>query len=224
MRGPTLALVVVAAGSSRRMSGGDKLWERLGGGPLILYALSRLIPHANRTVLVVRAQDIPRARQITSDIRSLDVVAGGRERHESVANGIAAIPSGFDLIAIHDAARPFADAALLADGVEALAGCEGAIPGVPVADTIKRVDASGRIEETVNREYLRAVQTPQVFRASALRDSHARSAGPATDDAVLLERCGYRVRVFPGSPANFKITTVHDLEVARLLVGCGRST
>jgi 2-C-methyl-D-erythritol 4-phosphate cytidylyltransferase len=150
-------------------------------------------------------------------------VEGGTERQESVARGLEALPP-VDVVAVHDAARPFATAGLLAAGTEALRHGDAAIPVQPIHDTVKRVDRDGMVIGTVDRAALRAAQTPQVFRAAALREVHERvnaGHGPVTDDASMLERAGYRVVTFLGLPENLKITTDFQLSLAQLMVKCG---
>ena len=156
-------------------------------------------------------------------LHRLTVVAGGTERQDSVALGLSALDE-VDIVAVHDAARPLADSGLLDAGIDLLRSCDGAIPVQPVHDTIKRIDRHGAIVETIDRTMLRAAQTPQVFRAQALRTAHeqaVRERRTLTDDASLLEQSGYCVKVFPGSPTNMKITTDYDLHLARLLVKSG---
>jgi 2-C-methyl-D-erythritol 4-phosphate cytidylyltransferase len=128
------------------------------------------------------------------------------------------VPDDADVVVVHDAARPLASPALFAAVVAAVnAGADGAVPGVPVADTVKRVDGA-RVIETVARDDLVAVQTPQAFRASALRRAHAAGAD-ATDDAVLVEQAGGRVVVVPGERHNLKVTDPDDLRIAAALAG-----
>jgi len=142
-------------------------------------------------------------------------VAGGATRSESVRAGLDAVPTEATIICVHDAARPFASAALFSSVIGAIVdGADGAVPGVAVPDTIKRVDADGRVVETPQRATLVAVQTPQAFRAEALREAHALGKD-ATDDAALVEQLGGRVVVVPGEPANRKITDREDLVWAR---------
>jgi 2-C-methyl-D-erythritol 4-phosphate cytidylyltransferase/2-C-methyl-D-erythritol 2,4-cyclodiphosphate synthase len=124
-----------------------------------------------------------------------------------------------EAIAVHDVARPLADAALLQRGLHALEGFDGVVPAITVADTLKEIYGAA-VVRTVDRRRLRAVQTPQVFRAAALRAAHRRAADAGwsvTDDAQVLEMAGFRVGVFAGSSANFKITTTDDLLMAQLL-------
>jgi 2-C-methyl-D-erythritol 4-phosphate cytidylyltransferase len=147
---------------------------------------------------------------------TLVAVEGGATRADSVRAGLASVPGDADIVVVHDAARPLASRAL-GDAVIAAvrAGADAAVPAIPVADTIKRVDG-GRVVDTVDRAALVAVQTPQAFRASALRAAHARG-GDATDDAALVESNGGTVMTVPGDPRNIKITTPDDLAVAAAL-------
>jgi 2-C-methyl-D-erythritol 4-phosphate cytidylyltransferase len=148
------------------------------------------------------------------------VVAGGATRQESVRRGLAAVPDDVALVVCQDAARPFASPALYDAVVQAVSGeCRGAVPGIASRDTVKRVE-SGRVAETLSRDDLVLVQTPQAFDADALREAHDRAAadGWATDDAMLLEGAGFAVAVVPGEEMNFKITTEADFRRAEALV------
>jgi 2-C-methyl-D-erythritol 4-phosphate cytidylyltransferase len=147
-------------------------------------------------------------------------VIGGATRSDSVRAGLAAIPEGAEIVVVHDAARPLADRVLFDAVIAAVrAGADAAVPGIPVADTLKRVDGA-RVVETVARDDLVAVQTPQAFRCAALRAAH-RGAPDATDDAALIEAIGGTVVVVPGDPRNLKVTTPTDLAVAAVLLGAG---
>lgn len=203
------------------MAGVDKVWEALAGIPVVERALRALYRGADRTVLVVHRDRLDRATEMVgSRFPSVAVVPGGLERQDSVWNGLVEL-IGCDTVAVHDAARPFATPDLLARGLRLLADADGAVPVIPVVDTIKRIDASGHVLETVPRATLRAVQTPQLFRAASLHAAHerARSEGwKGTDDAAVLERAGMRVVTFPGETNNLKITTATDLEYARFLL------
>jgi 2-C-methyl-D-erythritol 4-phosphate cytidylyltransferase len=154
----------------------------------------------------------PRARDVT-------VVAGGQERSQSVAAGLAALRVDVDVVLVHDAARCLAPAALFDRLVAAvLAGHDAVVPGLPVTDTIKQVDDEGHVVATPDRSSLRAVQTPQAFRRSVLRAAHA-SGADATDDAALVERSGGRVLVIEGDELAFKVTTPADLDRAGRILG-----
>ncbi|MFM7616630.1 MAG: 2-C-methyl-D-erythritol 4-phosphate cytidylyltransferase [Actinomycetes bacterium] len=148
------------------------------------------------------------------------VVTGGAERSDSVRAGLAAIPEEAEVIVVHDAARPLASRDLWRAVIAAVReGADAAIPGVPVADTVKRVDA-GRVLETVARHDLVAVQTPQAFRAEVLRRAHE-AGGDATDDAGLVERVGGTVVVVPGEVRNRKVTDRDDLVVLEAWLSTG---
>ena len=153
------------------------------------------------------------------------VVPGGSSRSGSVRSGLAAVPADVDVVLVHDAARPGASPELFRRVIAAIEnGADAVVPGVAVVDTIKRVDAAGRVLETLDRSELVRVQTPQVFRAAALRKAHATYSGVATDDASMIEGTGGTVGTFPGSPANIKITYEHDLAVAATLLTAQEAT
>lgn len=203
--------VVVAAGSGSRF-GALKQYERLGDRRVIDWSLAAAQAVAEGVVVVV-----PPERAGTAEGAADAVVAGGATRAASVRAGLAAVPGDADVIVVHDAARPLAPVSLFEAVVEAvLGGADGAVPGIAVADTIKAVD-DGVIVETLDRSRVVAVQTPQAFRAHVLRAAHADSRD-ASDDAGLVEAAGGRVVVVEGDPANAKITTNHDLLVARALI------
>ena len=147
------------------------------------------------------------------------VVAGGQTRQASVRAGLSAVPADIGRILCHDAARPLASPALFVRALEALEGWDGVVPVLRVIDTVKRVQ-DGRIEGTEPRDALALAQTPQAFTSAALRDAHERAAAAGfegSDDALLLERAGYRVRAIDGERANLKITTAEDLRLAEAL-------
>lgn len=148
------------------------------------------------------------------------VVLGGKRRQDSVARGLAALPQDCEAVLVHDGARPFVSAALIGRVLQGLrSGAAAVIPGLPLSDTVKEVDADGRVARTLERSSLRAVQTPQGFSLEALRMGHARAVAEGwetTDDASLLERCGVAVQLTQGEESNRKITTPEDL---RLLAG-----
>ena len=141
-----------------------------------------------------------------------------RRRAASVRSGLAAVPSSADVVVVHDAARPLASPELFQAVVSAVAdGADGAVPGMPVVDTIKRVRGAC-VLDTLDRSELVAVQTPQAFRAEVLRRAHDDDPD-ATDDAGLLEALGARVVVVPGERHNLKLTSAEDLDTAERWVG-----
>ncbi len=206
--------IVLAAGSGSRFGGAiPKQYEQLAGLRVIDRSLAVARAACEGVVLVVspdRADDPEPGADV--------VVAGGANRSDSVRAGLAAVPADVDIIVVHDGARPLASPALYAEVIAAVrAGSDGAIPGVAVVDTIKRIDEHDTVVETVDRSSLVAVQTPQAFAADALRGAHAAGAD-ATDDAGLVEQHGGRVVVVPGAVSNLKITHRHDLDRAEQLL------
>lgn len=147
------------------------------------------------------------------------MVAGGSERSQSVAAGLAALRDDVDVVLVHDAARCLAPSSLFDRLVAAVRdGHDAVVPGLPVTDTIKQVDDQGHVVATPDRASLRAVQTPQAFRRSVLHAAHA-SGETATDDAALVERFGGRVLVIEGDDLAFKVTTRADLDRAGRILG-----
>lgn len=206
----TVWTIVVAAGAGTRF-GSAKQYEALGSKRVLDWAADAALSVSAGVVLVVAA-DAPVEQ--TSGVK---VTIGGATRSESVRAGLASVPDDADVVVVHDAARPLASPTLFEAVVAAVrSGADGAVPGVAIADTVKRVHG-GEVVETLDRAALVAVQTPQAFRARALRDAHARG-GDATDDASLVEACGGRVVVVLGDPGNVKITQPPDLERLRQVV------
>lgn len=150
----------------------------------------------------------------------LPAIAGGRERQDSVAAGLAALPRSVGYVVVHDAARPFVTPGLVGRVLDAARRHGAALAAVPVPDTVKRVSAEGLLEGTVDRRGLWLAQTPQAFRADLLREAHGRAGlarRSATDDAALVEALGHPVHVVAGSTLNFKVTSREDLALARAL-------
>jgi 2-C-methyl-D-erythritol 4-phosphate cytidylyltransferase len=214
--------IVVGAGDGRRL-GGDRPKAFVGLGDEVMLARSvRMLddhPAVDGIVLVVPEGWEEPATLLADELVAGKVaaaVAGGSSRAASVAAGLAAVPDDADLILVHDAARPFAKSELVSRVLEALGQADGAVPGVPLTDTVKRVHA-GVVVETPDRSQLVAVQTPQGFRADVLRRAHAQAdeLAAATDCASLVEAAGGRVAVVEGDPANLKVTTPDDLAEAR---------
>ncbi len=214
--------IVVAGGSGRRF-GRMKQFSPLGGRPVLDWAVAACRPSSAGVVLVVPAEaGAPDAASHGVDA----VVAGGATRADSVRCGLAAVPDDAEVIVVHDAARPLASPALFDAVIAAVSsgGADGAVPGLPPSDTIKAVDESGRVTSTLDRAALVTVQTPQAFRAAALRRAHAEApAVGATDDAMLVEALGGTVLVVPGEPGNLKITDPDDLGAAERLLEARRS-
>jgi 2-C-methyl-D-erythritol 4-phosphate cytidylyltransferase len=219
---PRFAVILPAAGrSSRFRSTEKKVFADLDGRPVWLrsakWFMSR--PDVCQCIIVTAPEDRATFRRYLPD-DTIQLVDGGAERFESVANALALTTSEADFVAVHDAARPCLTAALI-DAVFARAVETGAaLLAVPVADTIKRDDGAGRVQATVARQGLWLAQTPQVFRRDWLIDAYARRTAfgvGITDDAQLVEAAGHAVHLVPGSSANLKITAREDLDLAEAI-------
>lgn len=204
--------IVVAAGAGSRF-GRLKQYERLGDRRVLDWALMAARSVSEGIVLVVQPDAVAR-REPGVDA----VVAGGATRSQSVRAGLAAVPPEAGVVLVHDAARPLAHVDVFRRVLAALdAGADAAVPGIVPSATVKRVDRRGHVVETLDRVTLVEVQTPQGFRAGALRAAHEERSD-ATDDASLVEAAGGTVVVVEGDPENLKLTHPHDLEVARALL------
>ena len=210
----TWAIVVAAGGGAR--FGAAKQFARLGDGSVLDRAAGVARESCDGVVVVLPAG---RDWQAPSGVR---VAIGGATRSASVRAGLAYVPDDVDVVVVHDAARPLASRALFARVIAAVrAGADAAVPAMPVTDTVKRV-RDHLVVETVQRDDLVAVQTPQAFRRSVLQAAHA-GAGLETDDAALVEAAGGSVVVVEGEPRNLKLTRVDDLEIAQALIQGARA-
>ena len=223
---PTLGVVLVAAGRGERLGAASpKAFVELHGRALIEFGIAVVtsLPHAGCLVVVVPEDRASQALDLVDQVVpadsawSVSVVPGGRERHESVRFGLDALPESIDTVLVHDAARPFASAELFERVIaEVNRTGESVVPALPVADTLKRVDADGVVHETVDRAPLVAVQTPQGFPRETLSAAHATAqlhTDPPTDDAEVVQRAGGRVRSVRGEMNALKLTTPDDLRI-----------
>ena len=216
--------VIVAAGSSSRMAGVDKIFAPIAGRPLVAHTLDRFeeCPQVGEIVLVLAAASVDAGRRLVADAgyrKVAHICPGGASRRESVLAGLAVLqPCRW--VMVHDGARPGVDGALLARGLEAVAAspCGAVAAGVSVKDTIKVVNADGQVVDTPPRESLWAAQTPQIFAHDLLCQAYAQYTGEATDDAMVVEAAGYQVTMFPGSYENLKVTTPEDLAVMEAIL------
>jgi 2-C-methyl-D-erythritol 4-phosphate cytidylyltransferase len=222
--------LLVAAGSGERLGAGvSKALVEVAGAPLLVHAARALAAcrDLEGLVVVVAEAEVDRAAKLLADagVTTRAVVAGGAERHASVARGLEALGGGDALVAVHDAARPLVTPELVSRTVSALVAPWAAVaPALPVVDTLKLAAEDGRVLRTLDRRGLWAVQTPQVFPRDVLARAHARQdpAG-ATDDLMLVERAGGRVRLVEGDRLNVKVTYPDDLElVAAVLAARSR--
>ena len=219
------SLVVVAAGSGLRAGPGEpKAWRMLGSRPLVRWSVEGLLSAGAREVVVVVAHD--RLSQVDAALEGLSgwrAVTGGRTRAESVQAGLAALSGGRqEAVLVHDAARPFVTRAHVERLLAALELADGAVPTLPVPDTLKRGD--GLVEETVSREGLWRAQTPQAFRFGRLKAAYRRwpASEEPTDDASVMERAGGSVAMVPGDPLLMKLTYPEDFMLAEQLAASRR--
>jgi 2-C-methyl-D-erythritol 4-phosphate cytidylyltransferase len=209
--------ILVAAGRGERLGlDHPKAFAKLGEDPLLAEPLRRLDESSwvDAIVVVVPAGWEEPAILLAEEVGCGKVsacVAGGAERADSVRAGLAEVPDDAVAVLVHDAARPLVGDDVIGRVLEPLAeGWDGVVPGLPVADTLKRVDGDGRVVETVARDAVYAVQTPQAFPADVLRRA-LDAGGAASDCAGSVEAIGGRVKVVPGDPRLLKVTTTDDL-------------
>ena len=215
-----VGVVIAAAGSSQRM-GEDKLFALLGGRPLLARVIDACekCSLVSQIVVVVNEKNVERCRQLVAGegwSKVTDVCAGGERRQDSVAAGLKRL-NKCDWVVIHDGARPLLTVDLIERGLEAAKETGAAVAAIPVKDTIKVTGDDGIVHQTPPRRNLRAVQTPQVFRVGIITEAYSRANDEVTDDASLVERLGYKVKLYMGSYDNIKVTTPDDLALAEIL-------
>lgn len=210
-----------------------KALRSLGGAPMLVHAIHALA--ASRAVhLIVVAAPADQVDEVRAMLGQAEfgtdilVVSGGETRQESVARALIALPEDVDVVLVHDAARPLVPAEVVAAvASEVRKGAPAVVPGIAVADTMKVVDAAGIVTSTLDRQSMRAIQTPQGFRRSVLQAAHAAvdpDEDPATDDAGLVERGGTAILVIPGHEEAFKVTRPIDLVLAEAILARRRTT
>lgn len=217
---PFCTAVVPAAGTSARMEGQDKILLPLGDYPVLARTLRVLeeCPYIHEIIVVTREDLIVPVSGLCKEFgirKATHVVVGGATRTLSVLAGIQEASSQAELIAIHDGARPFVTQEVLERTITKAVGCGAAAPAVPVSDTVKRA-RNGFVEETLERETLFAVQTPQVFETSLIKaalHNAAEEGVTLTDDCMAVERLGMSVALVPGDRLNIKLTTPADLDL-----------
>ena len=217
--------IVAAAGKGERMGGVDKMFAPLAGRPVLAWVVDTFqhCPLVDQIVVVLAEHHLERGKTLAREqgwSKVTDICPGGQRRQDSVAAGLRQLKDCRWVI-IHDGARPLVTEALIEAGLEAAKETGAAVAAVPVTDTIKLASDDGFILGTPPRHSLQAVQTPQVFRFDIITEAHRRAEGMATDDASLVERLGYRVKLYMGSYDNIKITTPSDLALAKILVQRG---
>jgi 2-C-methyl-D-erythritol 4-phosphate cytidylyltransferase len=222
-----VAVILPAAGRSTRF--GDqqkKVFINLDGRAVWLRSAELFVNRKDvvQTILVVSPEDLDTVRQKFGShlgLLGIEVVAGGAERFDSVANALATVRDDVDLVAVHDAARPCLSTNLIDDVFAAASKTGAAMLAVPISDTVKKSDAAGMIMETLSRKHLWLAQTPQVFRRDLLIGAYAKRSqlnAEITDDAQLMEAAGHAVYLVNGSSSNIKITTKEDLTLAEAIL------
>ena len=223
----TFSVVIAAAGTGSRAGAGPaKQWRLLAGKPVLLWAVEGLAAAGPEAIVVaVGAGEEAQAEELLSAIPSVRVVIGGANRAQSVCAGLDVLaPKKPDFVLIHDAARPFVSAGHIWPLLAALTKADGAVPVLPLSDTLKRAGADGALS-TLPRDGLLSVQTPQAFRYAALVSAHAAWTGEApTDDAAMVEAMGGRIVAVQGDPMLMKLTYPEDFAMAEVLAGAARIT
>ncbi len=226
-----LVVIVPAAGVGKRMGlGYNKAFAKLCGAPILVHCLAMLARTGlvDETIIVLGAAELEEGRAMLAQYQETyypalryQLVAGGKERQDSVMNALAVVPKDADYIAVHDGARPFAGTEVFTRTLTAAEKYGAAIATVPVKDTIKVVDKNGYVIATPDRSTLQAVQTPQIFEAKLLLqayDNLAKNPTAVTDDASVVELYGCKVVTAMGRYENIKLTTPEDLIWAERLL------
>jgi 2-C-methyl-D-erythritol 4-phosphate cytidylyltransferase len=219
---PKVGAVIVAAGSSERMGMVDKVTALLGGKPILAWVVSTYenSNFVNQIVIVVNEVNLEPWEHLVKEnswSKVSDICPGGRRRQDSVAAGLDRLRD-CQWVVIHDGARPFLSEDLIKRGLKAAEETGAATAAVPVTDTIKVAGDDMLVWGTPPRHNLWAVQTPQVFRYDMITSAHRQIKNEVTDDASLVEKLGYRVKLYMGAYDNIKITTPSDLALAEVLL------
>lgn len=215
-----VGIIVAAAGTSARF-GRDKLFLALSGKPVIAWSLDicQNDPDINQIILVLNKANIKKGIFTTQKRnwnKVTDICVGGERRQDSVKAGLHKLKD-CKWVIIHDAARPFLTPKLLKEGLAAAKETGSAIAAVPVKDTIKYSDYNNNVTATPERSALWLIQTPQVFRLDIISKAYEHIEEDVTDDATLVEKLGYKVKIYMGSYHNIKITTYEDLAFVRMV-------
>lgn len=225
------AAIIAAGGTGSRFGSADgKQLAQVAGEPLLVHTLRAFesCPAVDVIVVVADPERVDEYRRVAVEVAGASkvtcVVAGGQSRRASVAAGLAQLPEGADMVAVHDGARAAVTCDVITRAFDALAadpGLDGVVVGHPAFDTVKRVDRDASVIDTPDRAHLWIAQTPQVFRAAALRAAHEQAASEGfdgTDDASLVERNGGRVAMVEGPRWNLKVTVPEDVAVLEALL------
>jgi len=215
-------VVIVAAGTSQRMAGINKLFASLKGKPLLAWSVDTCQRYSlvQQIVLVLNGKDLARGQKLKKGRgwSKVTLCPGGARRQDSVKEGLKQIRD-CDLVMIHDGARPFLTSDLIEDGLKIVGEIEAAVAAVPVKDTIKLAADERLIGETLQRDRLWTAQTPQIFSFDVITRAYENLAAEVTDDATAVERLGHKVQLYMGDYKNIKVTTTEDLALARIIAG-----
>jgi 2-C-methyl-D-erythritol 4-phosphate cytidylyltransferase len=220
-----IGAIIVAAGASRRMGGMDKIFADIAGKPLLTYSVEvfQRCDSIDQIVIVLNKQRLDEGLKLARKcdwFKVSDVCSGGNRRQDSVEEGINRLVD-CKWVVIHDGARPCLSQSLIETGLAEARSSGAAIPALPILDTIKAVSPDRIVEDTLPRERLYIAQTPQVFRLDIISEAYSKVRDDVTDDASMAERLGYKVKVYPGSVTNIKITTPDDLILAEAILKKG---
>lgn len=229
--------IVPAAGLGKRFGqDNNKTFQALLDKPIVIWALEALecVDDIEEIIPVFKKDDMEQGLALIERFRISKVkrvAPGGKERQDSVFNGLNLAGKKTDVVLIHDGVRPLIEKSVIEESIKQLKDCDGVIVGVPPKDTIKEVrgQVSGVrcqgkdivVKKTLNRNILRAIQTPQVFKYSALMQAYKKAMAEkfySTDDSAIVERYGGKVKVIMGSYTNIKVTTPEDLAIAEMLL------
>ena len=216
---PCVGAILLGAGFSTRMRSLDKIVSPLADRPLISHSTETFEQSSfiDSIVLVVASNNVHKVTGLVEENgwrKVVNVCTGGARRQDSVRAGLEQL-SDYDLIVVHDGARPFVSDEIIAAGVAAATDHGAAVAAIPVSDTIKLVNSTATVIETLPRDGLWAIQTPQVFNYDLLQKAHREIHGDVTDDAAMVEAIGGTVKVFKGSNDNIKVTTPEDWAIAQ---------
>lgn len=210
----TFICVIIAAGGrgERFKDPKGKQLALLDGKPVLSYSVSAFRDIASQIIIVVDENILINAKKIFSQDK---VVAGGKERSESVKNGLKEVSSKSEIILVHDGARPLVTRDIIKSVIDKTEKEGAAVPAVLVKDTIKLADKNDFVDKTLDRSFIWAVQTPQGFRADIIRNAYNQDIKGSTDDAFLVEKMGGKIKIVEGRYSNIKITTPEDLVLAK---------
>jgi 2-C-methyl-D-erythritol 4-phosphate cytidylyltransferase len=222
----TARAIVPSAGLGKRFDPSSrKPFFEITGIPVLIHTLKKLHDAESiaEIILVLREQDVNRGRKLieTHNLHKVKrIVPGGKERQDSVYNALLHVHGYDGLVLIHDGVRPLISAQLIERLLNEIEGVDGVVPGLPVKETLKKIDADGMVLSTPKRDMLWSIQTPQVFTFHIIKEAFDKAHTDgfyATDDAALVERIGGKVKIIAGSPFNIKITTPEDFEIVKSL-------